>query len=166
MLGAFFLAMALYPEVQRKAQKELDAVVGTKRLPDFSDQPSLPYIAAIVKELLRWHPATPMGVPHRSLADDEYDGHIIPGGTVIFMNIWCVSQPWRRRLACLIDADHSTGPSCAIPSCTPNPTSSGRSVSWTLLGTWTSADGIPPTSRSALGGGKMPRPCIVTVHVR
>ncbi|KAM5544325.1 hypothetical protein V8D89_001985 [Ganoderma adspersum] len=90
IVGAFFLAMALYPEVQRKAQKELDAVVGTKRLPDFSDQPSLPYVAAIVKELLRWHPTTPIGIPHRSLADDEYNGHRIPDGTVIFVNMWAI----------------------------------------------------------------------------
>ncbi|KAM5544308.1 hypothetical protein V8D89_001968 [Ganoderma adspersum] len=88
MMGAFFLTMALHPEVQKKAQQELDAIVGTERLPDFSDRPSLPYVNAIVKELLRWHPATPMGVPHRILADDEYNGHIIPAGATIFVNIW------------------------------------------------------------------------------
>ncbi len=90
MMGAFFLAMALHPEVQKKAQQELDAVVGTERLPDFSDRPSLPYVTAIAKELLRWHPAAPTGVPHRSIADDEYNGHFIPGGSTIFVNIWCV----------------------------------------------------------------------------
>ena len=91
MIGAFFLAMALYPEVQKKAQQELDAVVGTEgRLPDFSDQPSLPYITAIVKELLRWHPAVPMGVPYRVLADDEYNGYYIPKGSIILPNMGCV----------------------------------------------------------------------------
>ena len=94
MTGAFFLAMALYPEVQKKAQQELDAVVGGERLPDFSDRQSLPYINALVKELLRWHPALPTGVPRRSLADDEYNGHLIPGGTTIFVNIWCVVQSY------------------------------------------------------------------------
>ncbi|PIL25374.1 cytochrome P450 [Ganoderma sinense ZZ0214-1] len=89
-MGAFFVAMALYPEVQKKAQQELDRVVGAERLPDFSDRPSLPYVNAIVKELLRWHPATPMGVPHRILADDEYNGHVIPGGATIFVNIWAI----------------------------------------------------------------------------
>ena len=89
-MGAFFLAIALYPEVQKKAQKELDAVVGTERLPDFSDRPSLPYINAIIKELLRWHPATPLGVPHQIIADDEYSGHLLPGGATVFVNIWCV----------------------------------------------------------------------------
>ena len=97
MTGAFFLAMALYPEVQKKAQQELDAVVGGERLPDFSDRQSLPYINALVKELLRWHPATPMGVPHRILADDEYNGHIIPAGATIFVNMWYVRRSWSFR---------------------------------------------------------------------
>jgi cytochrome P450 len=52
--------MALYPEVQKKAQAEIDAVVGPHRLPDFEDRPSLLYINAIVKESMRWHLALPL----------------------------------------------------------------------------------------------------------
>ena len=52
-LMSFVLVMLLYPEVQMKAQKELDAVVGRDRLPEFSDRPSLPYINAILKEIIR-----------------------------------------------------------------------------------------------------------------
>ena len=59
-MQALFLAMALYPEVQKKAQAEIDAVVGSHRLPDFEDRPSLPYINAIVKELMRWHLILPL----------------------------------------------------------------------------------------------------------
>ena len=57
---AFYLAMTLYPRVMTKAQAELDAVVGTKRLPTFTDRPSLPYVEALFKELLRWHTPGPM----------------------------------------------------------------------------------------------------------
>jgi cytochrome P450 len=53
--------MCNYPEVQARAQAELDAVVGTDRLPDFNDQPNLPYVNAILKEVLRWQPVTPFG---------------------------------------------------------------------------------------------------------
>jgi cytochrome P450 len=60
-LSSFFLAMALHPEVQIKAQAELDAVIGSGRLPDYSDRPSLPYINATVKEVLRWNPVAPLG---------------------------------------------------------------------------------------------------------
>jgi cytochrome P450 len=52
--------MTLYPEVQRKAQAEIDSVVGNSRLPDFSDQDALPYVQAVLKEVLRWHPVTPL----------------------------------------------------------------------------------------------------------
>lgn len=57
----FFLAMAIHPEVAKKAQVELDAVVGSGRLPDFSDRPSLPYIDAIAKECMRWKLVTNLG---------------------------------------------------------------------------------------------------------
>ena len=53
--------MALHPDVQQQAQEELDRVVGKGRLPEFSDQESLPYVNAVVKELLRWHPVLPTG---------------------------------------------------------------------------------------------------------
>ena len=53
--------MALYPEVQKKAQAEIDAVVSPNRLPDFEDRPSLPYINAVVKEVMRWHSVLPLG---------------------------------------------------------------------------------------------------------
>ena len=58
---AFFSAMAMHPDIQRKAQAEIDAVVGQDRLPDFSDRAKLPYVNAIVKETLRWHSISPMG---------------------------------------------------------------------------------------------------------
>ena len=53
--------MANYPEVQAKAQAELDAVIGPERLPEFADRATLPYINAIISELFRWHPVLPMG---------------------------------------------------------------------------------------------------------
>lgn len=56
----FLLAMILYPETQRKAQDEIDLVVGRDGLPDFSDQPNLPYVNALCKEVLRWQNVTPL----------------------------------------------------------------------------------------------------------
>ena len=60
-MQTIFLAMALHPEVQKKAQAEIDAVVGLNRLPDFEDRPFLPYINAVVKESMRWHLVAPLG---------------------------------------------------------------------------------------------------------
>jgi cytochrome P450 len=53
--------MAMYPDVQKKAQAEIDAVIGCDRLPDLDDLDSLPFIDAVVKETLRWQPVIPMG---------------------------------------------------------------------------------------------------------
>ena len=60
-LQTFFLAMAVYPEVQRTAQGELDKVVGRDRLPELADQEHLPYVRAMCTELLRWLPIAPIG---------------------------------------------------------------------------------------------------------
>lgn len=60
---SFILAMVLYPEVQKRAQTELDHVIGKDRLPDFTDRASLPYLECILSETLRWHPVTPLGIP-------------------------------------------------------------------------------------------------------
>lgn len=46
--------MVLYPEAMRKAQAEIDAVVGRSRLPNFSDRKDLPYVQAIIREVFRW----------------------------------------------------------------------------------------------------------------
>ncbi|KAI0718536.1 CyP450 monooxygenase [Cerioporus squamosus] len=90
--NTFLCAMALFPEVQRKAQAELDAVVGRNRLPRFNDRNSLPYVNALVYECLRWKPAGQIGIPHRSVADDEFNGYLIPGGSVILPNVWAMSR--------------------------------------------------------------------------
>ncbi|KAF8509759.1 cytochrome P450 [Hysterangium stoloniferum] len=87
-LHTFILAMVCYPEVQRKAQQELDRVIGLHRLPDFGDRESLPYIELIMKEVYRWHPVVPMGVGHAVTQDDIYGEFFIPKGSIIVGNIW------------------------------------------------------------------------------
>ena len=60
------LAMVLHPEAIRSAQAQIDAVVGHDRLPTVNDRDNLPYIAAVVREVLRWSPVTPLAIPKRS----------------------------------------------------------------------------------------------------
>jgi cytochrome P450 len=50
------------PEVQARAQAEIDSVVGSARLPNFEDRASLPYVEAVLREVLRWHPAVPLSL--------------------------------------------------------------------------------------------------------
>ncbi|KAJ3548837.1 hypothetical protein NMY22_g1117 [Coprinellus aureogranulatus] len=87
-LYAFFLAMTLNPGVAKRAQTELDAVVGTDRLPSFDDRERLPYVNALAKEVFRWNTVVPTAVPHRAIQSDIHDGHYIPKGSLVIPNIW------------------------------------------------------------------------------
>ena len=102
----FILAMLKWPEVQRKAQAELDRVIGAGRLPTVADRDSLPYVAACALEVshggcrgshwadtykvLRWHPVAIGGVPHATTQADSYKGYEIPEGAMVIANTWSV----------------------------------------------------------------------------
>jgi cytochrome P450 len=92
VMAWWMLAMVTHPETQKRAQAELDAVVGRDRLPTFADYDSLPYIRAMVKEALRWRPVDPVGLPHCSIQDDWYEGHFIPAGTIVIANVWHLNR--------------------------------------------------------------------------
>lgn len=102
------MAMVLNADVQKRAQEEIDQVVGMSRLPEFSDRNSMPYVEATLFETLRWFSVTPLGdttniypwvgsllnrmkaLPHRAVKEDEYNGFRIPAGEHTFVN-WIVS---------------------------------------------------------------------------
>jgi cytochrome P450 len=58
----FFLTLAMHPEAQKRAQQEIDEVVGFGRLPDFNDRPQLVYVEALIKEIFRYHQTLPLGI--------------------------------------------------------------------------------------------------------
>ncbi|KAF8178137.1 cytochrome P450 [Mycena galopus ATCC 62051] len=89
---SFILACLYFPEVLKKAQAEVDSVVGAGRLPTLQDRPSLPYIEATVKETLRWRPVLPISVPREADEADVYNGYFIPEKSLIVPNIWAISQ--------------------------------------------------------------------------
>lgn len=87
-ITSFAMAMLLFPEVQKKAQAEIDQVIGPSRLPSFEDQQRLPYINALVKESLRWFPVVPIATPHVVHSEIVYDGYQIPKGSYLLPSIW------------------------------------------------------------------------------
>ncbi|KZS88741.1 cytochrome P450 [Sistotremastrum niveocremeum HHB9708] len=89
-LKAFFYLMAMHPEVQAKAQAEIDAVVGVDHSPDITHWKDLPFLHALMKEVHRWQCIVPLGIPHRLTEDDEYEGIHISGGTTVIANIWAM----------------------------------------------------------------------------
>ncbi|KAJ5916118.1 cytochrome P450 [Penicillium tannophilum] len=84
--------LARNPEHQVIAQKELDAVCGTNRMPSWTDFNDLPYINCIVKEGLRWHPVLPLGVPHRVAKDDWYEGMLIPKDATVVIPSYAIHR--------------------------------------------------------------------------
>ena len=84
----FILGITINQEFQRRAQAELDAVVGPNRLPDFEDSDRLAYVNALVREALRWQNVLPFAIPHTVVEDDEFRGYFVPAGTNIIPNVW------------------------------------------------------------------------------
>ncbi|KAI4914950.1 hypothetical protein J4E90_004987 [Alternaria incomplexa] len=87
-----FLALVTHSESLHAAHHELDTVIGVDRSPTFEDEASLPYIRALVKEVLRWRPVAVLGgTPHASTEDDRYEGYYIPSGTTVLGNSWAIN---------------------------------------------------------------------------
>lgn len=96
-LITFVLACCAFPEALVPAYEELDRVVGPHRSPHFDDQPNLPYINALVKEVLRWRSVAIIGgQPHSPTQDDTYNGWLIPKGTWIQGNVWAIHHNERE----------------------------------------------------------------------
>nr|BAK09500.1 cytochrome P450 [Postia placenta] len=90
VLEALFLAMTLYPDIQQKAQAEVDRVVGFDRLPNFSDRLQLPYVEGLIKEIYRLNQVFPLALPHCATQDGVYAGYHIPEKSIVIANSWAV----------------------------------------------------------------------------
>ncbi|KAF3026723.1 hypothetical protein E8E14_014759 [Neopestalotiopsis sp. 37M] len=92
ILQTFFKIMAMNPRALHLAQEELDRVVGPSRLPTWEDQPRLPYMRALIKEVHRWAPIGNLGVPHATSDEDSYQGARVPRGTIVFPNLTVLNR--------------------------------------------------------------------------
>jgi len=92
----FTALIPAHPDIQRKAQEELDRVVGRERLPTLEDEPNLPYCHAIIKEVERKHNPFWLGTPHVASEDFVYKGKLVPKGTVVVLNTWSMHHDTNR----------------------------------------------------------------------
>lgn len=129
-LYGFVQAMLVYPDVQRKAQAEIDRVIGPSRLPTMDDIDQLPYIRCCMKESLRWMPTTIMGaVPHAVTQDDEYLGYFIPKDAGVLHNVWGIhTDPKRHPTPRLFNPDRYKGDDQSLGDAAANPDVSKRDV--------------------------------------
>ncbi|KAJ8092104.1 hypothetical protein PM082_021636 [Marasmius tenuissimus] len=86
-----------YPEIQKKAQEEVDRVVGRDRLPTIEDEKNLPFVHAIIKEVERCHNPFWLGTPHVNSADFTYRGQFIPKDTVVVLNTYTMHHDPARH---------------------------------------------------------------------
>ncbi|KAM5383743.1 hypothetical protein ACJZ2D_001732 [Fusarium nematophilum] len=93
----FIKAMMLYPDIQARAQQEIDRVVGSGRMPGWDDWDKLPYMRCIMKETLRWMPSTILGgMPHKLSKTDHYEGYTIPANAGVMINVWGINSDETR----------------------------------------------------------------------
>ncbi|KAL1736902.1 cytochrome P450 [Schizophyllum commune] len=91
LLQTLVWVMVTHPEVQKKAQEEIDGVIGG--LPTYDDAENLPYVQAMIKEIHRHYVVAPLNAPHAATGDIEYKGYILPQGSVIVGNLYTFDEP-------------------------------------------------------------------------
>ncbi|KAG8717438.1 hypothetical protein FRC09_014278 [Ceratobasidium sp. 395] len=99
VISACFLMLSLHPEVVKTARAEIDSVIGRERIPTLGDRESLPYVDAVLQEVMRLCPVVPLGLTHRATEDIEFHGYHIPEGSSINANIWAILRDPRHYQA-------------------------------------------------------------------
>ncbi|XP_044535234.1 cytochrome P450 2D15 [Gracilinanus agilis] len=106
------LLLLRHPDVQRKVQEEVDAVIGRSRRPTMKDQARMPFTSAVIHEVQRFGDIVPLGVPHMTTRDTEIQGFLIPKGTTLITNLSSVlkdeatwEQPYRFYPEHFLDAE-------------------------------------------------------------
>ncbi|KAJ7026180.1 cytochrome P450 [Mycena alexandri] len=116
-LLSLVLVLAVYPECQMRAWKEIDELVGATHLPTPADLAGLPYIRALIKETLRFRPQFPMGVHHLMTDETTYKGHHVPKGSIVVLNTYGIfhdpdvfEDPWIFNPERFLKSEHGTRP--------------------------------------------------------
>lgn len=81
-----------HPEAMKRAQNEIRSIVGERRIVSESDLLEMPYLKAVVKEVLRLHPPAPVSVPRETMEDVSIEGYDIPAKTRVFVNVWAIGR--------------------------------------------------------------------------
>ncbi|XP_028064666.1 cytochrome P450 76C4-like [Camellia sinensis] len=80
------------PKILAKAQAELKEVIGNDGIVQEADIPRLPYLQAVVKEILRLHPSAPLLLRHKAEANVEISGFMVPKNAQVLVNVWAIGR--------------------------------------------------------------------------
>ncbi|XP_066181987.1 cytochrome P450 2J6-like [Sylvia atricapilla] len=101
------LYMVIYPDIQEKVQKELDAVVGCSHVFCYEDRKKLPYTNAVIHEIQRYSNILLIALPRLSVKDTELLGYHIPKNTIVLANIDSVlADPGKWETPDQFNPDH------------------------------------------------------------
>ncbi|KAL4959677.1 cytochrome P450 [Aspergillus stella-maris] len=92
LIGSFMAAVVTNPEVANEVRAEIDAVIGSDRLPTMNDQDKLPLLRAFINELMRWRGTPPLSMPYQGEEDVEYNGYRIPSNALVVANQWSLNM--------------------------------------------------------------------------
>ncbi|KAH7325479.1 cytochrome P450 [Rhizoctonia solani] len=106
LIWSFILMVSLHPEAAKLAREEIDVVVGRERVPELKDREKMPYMEALLQEVMRLCPVAPLGLPHSATEDIQLGSYRIPKNATINPNIW----------AMLRDPNHYSSPHTFDPS--------------------------------------------------
>ncbi|KAK0468676.1 cytochrome P450 [Armillaria novae-zelandiae] len=91
-ISVVIMAAACFPQTQTWVQKELDAVVGRKRVPSFDDYTDLSRVVAFVLESYRWRPVGGSGFAHRASKDIIWRNYCIPKDAMVIGDHWSICR--------------------------------------------------------------------------
>ncbi|KAJ6486868.1 cytochrome P450 [Mycena sanguinolenta] len=89
-LLSLILILAIHPEHQGCAWREIEAIVGTARLPELEDFSHMPFIDALIKEVVRVRPTFPTGIPHFTTEEIRYKDYVVPKDTTVILNTYSI----------------------------------------------------------------------------
>ncbi|KAL8663343.1 MAG: hypothetical protein Q9202_003979 [Teloschistes flavicans] len=116
-LHSFVLAILSFPDAQKKAQDEIDKIIGNNRLPALEDFNNLPYLRALIDEVIRYRPILPITLPRIATMDLAYQSYVLPKGSMLVLNAWGIfhnpelyEDPDAFRPERYLESEHGTKP--------------------------------------------------------
>lgn len=85
-------ALLKNPKVMKKAQKEIQSLIGSRTSVHEDDIPNLPYMNAVIKETMRLYPPVPLLVPRETTQKTNINGFEIPPKTLVYINGWAIGK--------------------------------------------------------------------------